>query len=143
MTVSAPVRAIEPSLRPLDILLLSAWCGLASGLLEVGTRYVAKSLFATHQFYLMTRHFTWLAPLSDLMLFSAVGLVLALAAKRWSRFGRWFGPRLICFLAVIPVLMVLSPRIYPIAWCSSRWGQPCALCRSWSDARRGCAGGFS
>jgi arylsulfatase A-like enzyme len=115
-TVSAPVRAIEPSLLPLDILLLSAWCGLASGLLEVGTRCVANRLFATHQFYLMTRHFTWLAPLSDLMLFSAVGLVLALAAKRWPRFGRWFGPRLICFLAVIPVLMVLSPRIYPIAW---------------------------
>jgi len=107
---------IEPRLRPLDILVLSAWCGLASGLLEVGARCVGRSLFATNQFYLMSRHFTWLAPLSDLLLFSAVGLVLALAAKLTPRLGRWLGPRLICFLAVLPVLMVLSPRIYPMAW---------------------------
>jgi arylsulfatase A-like enzyme len=115
-TASTPVRAIKPRLGPLDILVLSAWCGLASGLLEVVTRCVARSYFTTNQLYLMSRHFTWLAPLSDLMLFSAVGLFLALAAKLWPRFGRWFGPRLICFLAILPVLMVLSPRIYPMAW---------------------------
>ncbi len=114
--VSAPVRAIESGLRPLDIMVLSAWCGLASGLLEAVARCLAKSYFATNQLYLMSRHFTWLAPLSDLVLFSAVGLVLALTAKRWPRFGRWFGPRLIGFLAILPVFMVLSPRIYPMAW---------------------------
>jgi arylsulfatase A-like enzyme len=113
---STPVRAIEPRLRPLDIVVLSAWCGLASGLLEVATRCVATSHFASNHLYLMSRHFTWLAPLSDLILFSAVGLFLALAAQLWPRFSRWFGPRLIGFLAILPVLMVLGPRIYPMAW---------------------------
>ena len=34
---SAQVWAVRPGLRPLEVLILSAWCGLAGGLLEVGT----------------------------------------------------------------------------------------------------------
>ena len=110
------VRAIEPRLRPLDILVLSAWCGLAGGLLEVGARIVGTTYFSTIRLYLMSRHFVWLAPLSNLLLFFAMGIFLALAATWWPRFGRWFGPRLIGFLAILPVLILLSPRIYPMAW---------------------------
>ncbi len=114
---SAPqTRPIEHRLRPLDILVLSAWCGLAGGLLEVGARIVGTTYFSSDRFYLMSRHFVWLAPLSNLLLFLAMGIFLALVATRWSRFGRWFGPRLIGFLAILPVLILLSPRIYPKAW---------------------------
>jgi arylsulfatase A-like enzyme len=125
-TASAPVRAIEPRLRPLEILVLSAWCGLAGGLLEVGARIVGTTYFSSNRLYLVSRHFVWLAPLSNLLLFLAIGLILARAATRWSRFGRWFGPRLIGFLAILPVLILLSPRIYPMAWAILALGA--ALC---------------
>ncbi len=114
-TGPASVRAIRPRLRPLDILVLSAWCGLAGGLLEVGARIVGTSYLSSNHLYLMSRHFVWLAPLSNLLFFLAMGLVLALAATIWSRFGRWLGPRLIGFLAILPVLVLVSPRIYPLA----------------------------
>ncbi len=124
---SAPlVRAIEPRLRPLDILVLSVWCGLASGLLEVWARIVGTTYFSSNRLYLMSRHFVWLAPLSNLLLFFAMGLVLAWAARRESRFGRWFGPRIIGFLSMLPMLILLSPRIYPIAWAIFSLGA--ALC---------------
>ncbi len=110
------MRATAPRLLPLDLLVLSAWCGLASGLLEVGTRIVATSLSTNNRLHSMSRHFIWLVPLSELMLFSMMGLVLALVAKLRPRFGSWFGLRLISFLAILPVLMVSSPRIYREAW---------------------------
>ena len=115
-TVSAPAPALRLRLRPLEILVWSAWCGLAGGLLEVGARILGTTYFSSNHLYLMTRHFVWLAPLSNLLFFLAMGLVLARVATRWPWLGRWFGPRLIGFLAILPVLILLSPRIYPLAW---------------------------
>ncbi len=119
-------RALEPQLRPFEILVLSAWCGLAGGLLEVGARIVGTTYFSSNHLYLMSRHFVWLAPLSNLLFFLAMGFVLARAAIRWPRFGRWLGPRLIGFLAILPALILLSPRIYPLAWAIFALGA--ALC---------------
>ena len=127
-TISAPVGKFEPRLRPLDILVLSAWCGLASGLLEVAARIVGTTYFASMKMYGLSRHFIWLAPLSSMLFFCVIGFVLArLAAKRWSRFGRWLGPRLIGFLAILPVLILLVPRIYPAAWAVLAFGSALRL----------------
>jgi arylsulfatase A-like enzyme len=101
---------------PLDVFVLSAWCGLAGGLLEVGTRVVCKSIGSSDQLYMMSRHFHWIAPLSSLLLFSAIGLILALLTKLWPRRGGWLFSRLICGLAILPLLMVSVPKIYPWAW---------------------------
>ncbi len=118
MSSSGPAGVWAPRrlLGPLDVLMLSAWCGLAAGLLEVGTRVLCRSIDPTNRLYLMSRHFVWLAPISNLMLFAGMGLFLAVATKLWPRRGGWFCPRLITFWAVLPVLMVASPRIYPQAW---------------------------
>ncbi len=89
-------------LGALDVLLLSAWCGLAGGLLEVGTTICVRNLIPTNRGYLMTRHFVWLAPLSNLLLFSAMGLLLAAVAWLWPRRGGRLGTRLIGLLAVLP-----------------------------------------
>ncbi len=113
---SAPVRSIRPGLRPTDVLILSAWCGLAGGLLEVATLICVRNLIPTTRGYLMSRHFPWLAPLSNLLFFFGLGVFLALLARLLPRVGGWLGPRLIGFLAILPVLMVMSTRIYPIAW---------------------------
>ena len=107
--------ATDRRLSPLDVLVLSAWCGLAGGLLEVGTRVVCK-IIPGHRMYGMSRHFLWMAPLSNLLLFAGAGSLLALATKFWPRPGGWLFSRMVCFSAVLPALFVMSPTIYPWAW---------------------------
>ena len=66
VTSEAPPVAVDrPKLRPLDLLILSAWCGLAGGLLEVATLVCARNLIPTTRGYLMSRHFLWLAPIVE------------------------------------------------------------------------------
>ncbi len=101
-------------LGPLDVLILSAWCGLAGGLLEVGTRIVLK-VMPGHRVYGMSRHFFWMAPLSNLLLLTLLGLFLALGTMLWPRRGGWLAARFIGFVAVLPVVAVAGPRLYPWA----------------------------
>jgi hypothetical protein len=67
----------------LDVFLLSAWCGLAGGLLEVGTRILCRYIDPTNRLYVLSRHFVWLVPLSNLVLLSGVGTFLALGNWTW------------------------------------------------------------
>jgi arylsulfatase A-like enzyme len=113
---SAPSPASPRRLGPLDVLVLSAWCGLAGGLLEVGTRILCRSIDPTNRLSMLSRHYVWLAPLSTLVLFSCLGFVLATGTKLWPRRGGWFSTRFIGFWAVLPALIVAVPRIYPAAW---------------------------
>ena len=54
---------------------LSAWCGTIAGLLEVVSVFVHKRFFDTNQLLSMTRHFIWLFPLADLVIFLFVGVI--------------------------------------------------------------------
>ena len=56
---------------PVALLGLSAWCGTVAGLLEVVTVIVRKRFFDTNQLLGMSRHFIWLVPLTDLLVFAA------------------------------------------------------------------------
>jgi arylsulfatase A-like enzyme len=103
-------------LGALDVLVLAVWCGLAAGLLEVGARVLCRAINPVGQLYFMSRHFVWLTPLVNLSLFFGLGLCLAALTRVWPRVGGWVGPRLICALAMLPLLMVARPRIYPEAW---------------------------
>ena len=103
-------------LGALDVLVFSAWCGLAGGLLEVATRVLCRYIDPTNRLYALSRHFVWLAPLSMLLLFSGLGLILAAGSKSWPRPRPWFCTRFVCFGAVLPALFVAGPRIYPAAW---------------------------
>ena len=98
------------------MLALAAWLGLAAGWLEVGTRVLSKSLVGTNRLYLSTRHFVWLVPLSNLLLFFIGGVLLAAATKLWPRLGGWLSPRLICAAAVLPALTLAGRQIYTWAW---------------------------
>src|SRR5262249_9021622 len=69
-----------------------------------------------NRLYGMSRHFVWLAPLANLLLFAAMGSVLAVATRLRPRRWGWLGPRIIGFWAVLPAPMVASARIYPLAW---------------------------
>src|SRR5262245_27781590 len=101
---------------PLRVLALAAWLGLAAGWLEVGVRVLCRAIDPTDRLYLMSRHFVWLAPLANLLLFSGIGALLAAATGLFPRRWGWIGPRLLCALAVLPPLMVAGPRIHPSAW---------------------------
>ena len=63
--------------------------------------------------YSMSRHFVWVGPLSNLLLFIGLGLLLAMATKLWPRLGGWLGSRLVCSLAILPALFVVSGRSIP------------------------------
>jgi len=101
---------------PRDVLILAAWCGLAAGLLEVGARILCRCINPTGRLYQVGRHFVWLAPLTYLLLFFAMGLFLAAVTRLWPRRGGWLSRRLIVACALMPGLVVASPQIYASAW---------------------------
>ena len=70
----APAPAVA-RLTFLWCLVVSAWCGLVAGLLEVGAIVLRKELFDADHLYKMSRHFIWLIPLSNLCVFLVLGLV--------------------------------------------------------------------
>ena len=77
----------------ISLLLLSAWCGLVAGLLEVGTIVLRKQVFDPNHLYRMSRHFVWLIPLSNLCVFLALGLLGCGVILVWPRRGRWLFTR--------------------------------------------------
>jgi arylsulfatase A-like enzyme len=99
-----------------DAVLLSAWFGLVAGWLEVGTRVLLKHLVVTGQMYQMNRHFVWLVPLSNLLLFLVGGLLLASLLKLYPRRAQWLFARFLCAVALMPALVVAVPQIYAGAW---------------------------
>ena len=78
---SKGVRSIRHTMRARDLFRLSAWCGLAAGLLEVGTMVLCRAIDPSQRLYLVSHHFIWLSPLSNLAFFMVIGLVLAVAIK--------------------------------------------------------------
>jgi arylsulfatase A-like enzyme len=116
-------------LGPLEVLMLSAWCGLAAGELEVGRWVLYRALSSVSGLYLMTRHFVWLIPLVDLLCFLGIGVVLAAATIRWPRRAGWISPRVICALALLSILLTVTGRIYFEAWLILALGIASCLCR--------------
>ena len=64
----------------------------------------------------MSRHFVWLTPLVNLLLLIGMGMCLAVLTKLSPRVGGKIGPRMICAFTILPMLMVMNPRIFPEAW---------------------------
>jgi hypothetical protein len=109
---SAKTPVAKSRLGPVDVLVLSVWCGLAAGLLEVGTRAFCRTIDPTKRLYQMSRHFIWLTPLVNLLVFVALGLILALLTRLRPRMGGWLSPRLLCALAIWPAFLVAFPQLF-------------------------------
>jgi arylsulfatase A-like enzyme len=101
--------------RPLPFLVLSAWCGLSSGLVEVVAVIVRKHFVDLNHFYWMSRHFVWLVPLTNATVFVIVGGLLSLVATIWRGRGRWFAIRFLGTLTLLPLFWGAFPRIHPAA----------------------------
>ncbi len=100
----------------LSLLLLSAWCGLVAGLLEVGAILLRKQVLDPDHLYRMSRHFVWMIPLLNLAIFLALGLVGCGLILVWPGRGRWLFVRGLAAIAVLPPVLVAFPRIYSLAW---------------------------
>ncbi len=81
---AVPASGAKP-LGLVSMLLLSAWCGLVAGLLEVGTIVVRKSAFDVNHLYGMSRHFVWLIPVSNLCVFFTLGVLGWIIGLAWPR----------------------------------------------------------
>jgi arylsulfatase A-like enzyme len=95
----------------LAFLALALWCGLAAGLLEVGLTVLRKRTVDLNRLYWMSRHFIWLVPITNLLIFLVLGVLFWLLARRGRR-GRWVAARLLCALALLPPIWAAFPRIY-------------------------------
>jgi arylsulfatase A-like enzyme len=97
------------------VLALLAWCGLASGLLEVGVILLRKHSITTDRFYRMSGHFVWMAPLINLGIFLALGLILSMFFLGNRRRGRWLATRGLAALTLMPACLAAFPWIYGLA----------------------------
>jgi Sulfatase len=62
----------------------------------------------------MSRHFVWLIPLTNLLIFLVLGAVLSLLVRCGHR-GRWLATRVLGMLVLLPLVWTAFPRIYGIA----------------------------
>ena len=99
-----------------SLIVLSGWCGLVAGLLEVATIVVRKARFDDNHLYGMSRHFVWLIPATNLGLFLLMGLVGWLVIRARPRTGWWTVARCLSAGVLLPAFLVALPRIYSLAW---------------------------
>jgi arylsulfatase A-like enzyme len=99
----------------MSLLLLSAWCGLVAGLLEVGTIVIRKETFDANHLYGMSRHFVWLIPATNLGVFLVLGLFGWCAGLAWPRGGRRLLARILCALVFLPMALIAFPQIHTLA----------------------------
>jgi arylsulfatase A-like enzyme len=99
----------------LPFLLLCGWCGLVAGLLEVGATVARKQFFDINRLYWVSRHFVWLVPLGELMIFLGLGLLLWLLGRTLGARGRWLANRLLGVLVFLPAFWAAFPRLHGLA----------------------------
>jgi arylsulfatase A-like enzyme len=114
-SASPPSELNSGYLSPFRLFLLAAWCGLLSGLFEVAT-IIFRKTFDQNHLYWTSRHFVWLVPLVNLLVFSVLGGSLTIGAIFAPRRAQWLATRLCCTLALLPIFLVALPQIYGWAW---------------------------
>jgi hypothetical protein len=111
---SFPENHAGGRLGSFSILVLSAWCGLVAGLLEVGITILHKRYVDIDNFYGMGRHFVWLVPSVNLLIFVVLGVILSWVVRLGAR-GQKVATRALGTLALIPPFWAVFPRIYGVA----------------------------
>ena len=77
---------------------------------------ICRTIDRSQRLYMVSRHFLWMGPLSSLLLFLGMGLVLSVAVKLFPRASGMAQPSADLPCAILPVLMAMGPQIYPEAW---------------------------
>ena len=122
---TAAKSSLETVARPPGIgslLLLSAWCGLIAGLLEVVTIVIRKRLFDSIHLYGMSRHFVWMIPVANVCVFLGSGVLVFAFILPWAHRGRRLFLHALCGLTLLPMMLVAFPQIYGLAWLAVAMG---------------------
>jgi arylsulfatase A-like enzyme len=90
-----------------DVLATAAWFGLTAGFLEL-LLLVVRVQLQEKGFFLRSRHFVWMVPASDLLLFLGLGLAAAVALMRFAgRSAYRLALAMFLFAAVLCQLMLV------------------------------------
>ena len=116
------------------LMLLSIWLGLVTGLLELGLVYARSHVvgWSTLSALQISRHFPWMIPLANLVLFLGWGLVIVLIGRLWRRIGGQPSILLLSFPACLAPLLVF-PGLYRIAYVALAAGFATSVAR-WISA---------
>jgi arylsulfatase A-like enzyme len=78
----------------------------------VATIIVRKRAIDFNHLYWMSRHFVWLIPLINLVLFLLLGLALWVVSLVWARRGRWIAMRSLGAFTLLAPIWAASSRLY-------------------------------
>lgn len=97
-------------------IILAIWFGLVTGLLELGLIYARSHLlgWSTLSALQISRHFVWMIPIANLVLFLGWGLIVGLLGRVWPLFGTRGIVLLLSFPAFLALLLLL-PGLYRFA----------------------------
>ena len=98
---------LDREIRPVSFsrtILLSAWVGLLTGLIELIPLFL-RIQFAQNGLYRRSSHIIWMAPVANLLIFLGVGVVLALFVRPIPRIGQALSAGLLGTLAFFSVLL--------------------------------------
>jgi arylsulfatase A-like enzyme len=112
-----PTDPVPPQRRSTlqTIILLSVWCGLVAGLLEVGAILIRKHLFDADRALRLSHHFAWLIPVANLCIFIALAVVGSAVVSIWPHRGRWLFTRTLAACTLLPPILAMFPKIYSAA----------------------------
>ncbi len=97
-------------------MLWAAWFGVITGFLELSVLLVrnAQTGGVALGVLRLNRHFTWMVPVADVLIFLACGLALYVVSLIRPRLEAKVRPFVLCFLAFL-ALLLLVPRLYQTA----------------------------
>jgi arylsulfatase A-like enzyme len=99
-----------PQREPRAFFLTTLWFGLVAGWLELGLvlARTAVNPYLSIDALRTNRHFVWMIPVSDALIFGIVGLLIALLATIRPGLARWTTLRLPLGLAVLTLLLTVE-----------------------------------
>lgn len=101
--------------HPLRVLAVSLWFGLLTGPAELALVLVQKHIRdGTPGFFQMNRQIAWMIPLFHILLFGAIGGLLAILAGTWSRFSTRRAGFFLSFISLVSLSLAIR-SIHPIA----------------------------
>lgn len=101
--------------EPWPIVSTFAWLGLMAGWLELACMTSWRALYPHRSMNMLrtNRHYVWMVPVSEVVIFTVAGLVLALVDRFWPRFSRWLSLRLAMALFFYAVFRKLHGPFKP------------------------------
>lgn len=108
-------RQAAPPISATAVIASAIWCGLATGLLELGvTLWLEPHYDPTPGLFRGNRHMLWMIPVANLSLFAGAGLLLGTLKKLGVKAAAQIAPFTFTFLSLLTLLLTIR-GMFPIA----------------------------